>query len=93
MEINAHLDDLDDRIVRLEVSLDMMQRRNSALQLVVSWLLAKHVGDEAMSFLSCQANELDDNPKFEEDVVLLDELREDVKQWHAQWSSDPNIRR
>lgn len=85
MEINAHLKMLTDRIVRLEVQAEQMRKRNEALLLVVGWILAMHPGDEAMRFLSSQANELDDNQKFVEDVALLDDLREDVAQWHVQW--------
>lgn len=92
MELNAHLKSIGDKISHLEVHLQQMQRRNDTLQLVVSWILARHPGDDAMSFLSNQAIELDGNPRYEEDVAVLDELREDVLQWHAQWSSDPKAR-
>lgn len=90
MEINTHLESLSNRILELEVQQRMEQRRNDALQLVVSWLLAKHPDNEAMFFLSCQANALEGNPKYVDDVMLLDDLREDVAQWRAQWSSDPS---
>ncbi len=84
------------RLVELEVQNNQLQRRMNALQLVVSWLLARQPDDKALLFLSAQANELNQSGsqgKWEEDIALLDELREDVLQWHAQWSSDPNMRR
>jgi len=84
-EINRHLADIDKKLLHLNVSLEQADRRNAALELVVSWLLARHPDDEALEFLSGQANELESNPKFEEDVALLDELRESVREWHVQW--------
>jgi hypothetical protein len=84
---------IDERIIHLETRLQQAERRNDALQFVVSWILARHPGDDAMSFLSCQANELEASPRFEVDVAVLDELREEVLQWHAQWSSGPNTPR
>lgn len=83
------------RLVALEVENKMLQRRLGALQLVVSWLLARQPGDAAQRFLSGQANEFDQpghREKWDEDIALLDELREDLAQWHAQWSSDPSTR-
>lgn len=85
METNEHLKILTDRIFDLELHVDQMRQRNDGLMLVVGWLLANHPGDEAMTFLSCQANELDGHQKHVEYVALLDELREEIKQWHAQW--------
>lgn len=84
----VHIHPLLDRIIRLEISLQMAESRLSTQQLVLSWLLARQPGDEASSFLAFQAFESEKNPKYEEDVVLLDELREDVAQWHAQWKGD-----
>lgn len=84
----VHIHPLFERIIRLEASLLMAERRLSAQQHVLSWLLARHPGDEASSFLAFQAFELEKNPKFEEDVALLDELREDVSQWRAQRKGD-----
>lgn len=85
MEINAHLENLTDRIVRLEVQTEQMRQRNDGLMLVVGWLLARHPGDDALRFLSSQANELDGHQKHVEYVALLDDLREEIEQWHAQW--------
>lgn len=81
------MEDLQNRVIWLECAFKQLQEHCRAQQLVLGWLMAKQPGNEAMEFLSCQANELDDNPKFEEDVVLLDELREDVAQWRAQWTA------
>lgn len=79
--------ELTERVIRLQATVEQLQEREHALQLVLSWLLARQPNDLSMAFLSSQANELDDAPRFEEQVALLDELREDVAQWHAQWSS------
>lgn len=79
--------ELTDRVIHLQAYVQQLQERANGLQLVVSWLLAKHPDDEAMLFLSSQANEFESSPKFAEEVALLDELREDVAQWRDQWSS------
>jgi hypothetical protein len=79
--------ELTDRVIWLQATVEQLQERERALQLVLSWLLARQPNDEAMAFLSSQANEFDGARRLEEDVALLDELREDVAQWHAQWHS------
>lgn len=84
------------RLVELEARNEMLQRQLNAIQLVVSWLLARQPDNAALRFLSAQANEFDQpdcRRKWEEDIALLDELREDVAHWHAQWSSDPSTQR
>jgi len=84
-DINRHLADIDEKLLHLKISLEQADQRSAALELVVSWLLARQPDDEALGFLSGQANELESNPKFEEDVALLDEMRESVREWHVQW--------
>lgn len=85
--------ELTERVIELVAGLEILQERVRAQQLVLSWLLARQPDAEGMRFLSNQANELDDSPKFEGEVALLDELREDVAQWHAQWSPSHKPRR
>ncbi len=77
--------DLTDMVVAQQATITQLQERADALLFVVGWLLAKHPGSDAQAFLSLQANELEGNPKFVETVALLDDLREELVQWHAQW--------
>lgn len=79
-----------DPLIDHEARIRMLEERNQALQLVLSWLLARQPEDSAKCFLSAQANEIDQPAhahKYPEHIALLDELREDVAQWHAQWSA------
>jgi len=88
-EINLHLAEIDEKLLHLKVSLEQADRRSFALELVVSWLLARHPEDDAFLFLSSQANELENAPgksRHPEAVALLDDLRAQVFEWHTQWS-------
>lgn len=73
-EINNHLVEIDKKLPHLKVQLDLDDRRSAALELVVSWLLARQPDDQAMRFLSAQANELENAPdktRHSETVALL----------------------
>lgn len=87
-EINRHLAEIDEKLLHLKVSLDQADHRSCALELVVSWLLARQPEDEAFRFLASQANELENAPdknRHLEAVALLDDLRAQVSDWRAQW--------
>lgn len=74
---------LTDRLNRLEATIRQQEERQIAHQLVLSWLLANQ--PDGIHFLRDQANEVDQpgcRDKFPEHIALLDELREDVAQWH-----------
>lgn len=86
-DIKQHIANLENRLLHCEVYCDQLNKRHNALQLVVSWLLAKPPNQDALNFLRVQANELDGNPKHVETVMLLDELIEDVVDWSALQSS------
>ncbi len=89
-EINRHLAEIDEKLLHLKVDLDLADRRSFALELVVSWLLARHPDDEVMRFLCSQANELESTPDnyYRAAVALLDELRGHVSDWRALLSSE-----
>lgn len=91
-EINRHLAEIEEKLLRLEVCLNQTNERHDALLVVLSWLLANHPGDEAMKFLCLQANELEGDRKLQEHVAVLDDLREAVCAWHALWPSAPQNR-
>lgn len=84
----VHIHPMLHRIIRIEVQLNQLDRRLNAQQLVLGWLLARQPGDEAMRFLSAQANELEGSSDFEEAVAELDDLREEIARWRAQWQDD-----
>lgn len=87
-EINRHLAEIDEKLLHFKVSLEQADRRNAASELVVSWLLARQPDDEANTFLAMQAFALenaDGKSHHQEAVALLDELRESVNSWRAQW--------
>jgi hypothetical protein len=83
-------EELLDRITRLELSLKQHREYCDGLEMAISWLLAKHPGDEALLFLSSQANEFEGAKRLEEITVALDYLREDVYGWRALWSDAPH---
>ncbi len=93
MEINAHLEILSKRIVQLEVGLKQEECRADAQELVLAWILARFPYDDVHRFLAVQANNMEGNPKHQEDVALLDHLQELVSFWHAFPASDPKIPR
>lgn len=70
-------------IITLKAEVSQLQEQLRALELVVSWLLAHN--PDSQSFLTQQATELEGNAKFVEDIAMLNELGEDVQQWHALW--------
>ena len=86
MQVN----DLEDRILKLEIRLEQVQNHADALQLVLSWILAKHQDDEVLMFLRSQAYELEaaNSGKYEEWVDTLDDLDGYVSRWRTQWASD-----
>lgn len=75
-EINRHLAEIDEKLLHLKVFLEQADHRSCALELVVSWLLARQPEDIALQFLSRQANESSCDPSLAEQVALLDDLRE-----------------
>lgn len=81
---------LEDRILKLEIRLEQVQNHADALQLVLSWLLAKHPDDEVLMFLRSQANEFEtaNAGKYEEWVDTLDDLDGYVTKWRTQWAAD-----
>lgn len=84
--------DTANRFIEQEARIRMLEEHCQAQQLVLSWLLARQPAEQALEFLSAQANEFDQpehQQKYPEYIALLDELREDVVLWHAQWSSVP----
>ena len=82
---------MDEKLAaRLEARLDLLQEHCDGLAMAVSWLLAKHPGDDADLFLSNQANEFEDHLCYPEIVVALDSLRAEVAVWRDLWSSDQN---
>ena len=77
------------RLIEQEARLNILEERCAAQQLVLSWLLARQA-PESREFLSAQANEFDQPlsaEKWPQHIDLLDELREDVASWLAQWAS------
>jgi hypothetical protein len=70
----------DEEIIRIRAEMLQQRERLEALELVVSWLLAKN--PDSLNFLQQQADELRGNKKLTENVALLDDLRDDVLQWH-----------
>jgi hypothetical protein len=75
--------------MELKAQLRQLEQRVDAQSLVIGWLLARCDADQALRFLSTQANELDQpasRRKHQETIALLDELRAEVSRWHAQWS-------
>lgn len=93
-ELNKRLAEIEHRLTHLEVGLKLTDERNFELEFVAGWLLAKHPGDVAVAFLSCHANDLEESEhgktRHQEAILLLDDLRDFVKTWHAQWSSGRN---
>lgn len=84
----VHIHPLLARIVRLEAYLKIAENRLVAHQFVLARLLANLPEDEALLFLSVNANNLQGNPDNAEHVALLDELREDVSIWRELRAAD-----
>ncbi len=78
------------KLLEFDVKLGQMNERQQATLLVASWLMARHPApDAADAFVRSQANELEGNPKstmFAEQVAVLDELYEDMKNWRKLWA-------
>ena len=78
-------------LIELELRLNQLQDQCDAQQLVLAWLLSKQPDDEAMRFLSAQANSFEDaDPlKWEAWIAELDDLRSSVAVWRDQHTSSP----
>jgi len=78
------------KLLELDVRLGQMSERQDATLLAVSWLMARHPEPTAAdAFMRSQANELEGDPKsakFAEQVAVLDELYEDVRDWRKLWA-------
>lgn len=77
-------EEIERRLITLELSMEQAHDRFQALQLSLTWLMNQTCPEEAQRFLGIQANELELSPKLAEHTALLDELREDLAQWRAQ---------
>jgi hypothetical protein len=70
---------------------EMQQQQVDTLQMVVAWLLAQQPGDDALRFLCRQANDLDEAPRYREDVQTLDDLREVFSAFRAAREAGPEM--
>lgn len=77
------MEELLNRITRLELRLELMQQEQHAVVEVLGWLLARHP-DDAEMYLACQANELEESPKLAPLVPTFDELRSRLASWREQ---------
>lgn len=75
-ELNQRVADLENQLLRLQVHCQQLSQTQEAMNLVIAWLLYQHPRNEVSRFLCSHANDFESNPKFQEDVALLDHLRE-----------------
>lgn len=74
---------ITERLLALELRLDQIQRQADTLQLVLGWLLERQPDDAGLRFLARQVNEFETQPGWSEEVLTLDELREQIAQLRA----------
>jgi hypothetical protein len=96
-EINLHLTEIDQKLAHLKDSLVQADKRNFALELVVSWILSQYPEDKVLRFLASQANEMEGNEldkiRLHDEVALFDCLRSQVSAWHAHHAGDRDAQR
>ena len=81
---------IEENLLTIADHIDRLQCRQDTIVRVLSYLLAKYPSDNVLRDLSRLANDLEEGgPLFDHHVMLLDELRDEVRRLHIAWRSFP----
>lgn len=87
---NQQPDSIEESLLTIADHIDRLQCRQNTIVLVLSYLLAKSPSDDVLRDLSRLANGLEEGgPLLDPYVMLLDELRDEVRRLHIAWRSLP----